>query len=176
MFPSDSLTSKWINQCWWCHLCVFTGLWQSAERPAPLTAKPGECSWNPEGEDQSVSRWQVNGVRGKQAGRTLSVQRLFCVHLCLIYLVESRVFVMISIVLSVSQSGWIKVRLSGQTITFVSQSEELKIFARRSHTAQHHHRRPRSLLCTTPGCKTETRSINVQTGYNLLKKHYYCLS
>lgn len=92
------------------------------------------------------------------------------------YLVESRVFVMILIVLSVSQSGRIKVRLSGQTITFLPWSEELKIFARRSHIAQHCHRRPSSLLCTTPGCKIETRSINVQTGYNLLKKRYYCLS
>lgn len=125
-------------------VCVFTGLWDSAEWSAALTAKPRERSWDPEGESQSVCGWQVKG----SWCRVLEVSFNF---------LEWRAFAMTLpwAFLSASQSGRIDVRLPGPTIAFVAQDEELQAFTWWRNTARRCERRTGSLLCTTWTCKAK---------------------
>lgn len=68
--------------------------------------------------------------------------------------------------LFVSQSGWIKVWLSGQTVTFITQSEELQTFTCNIQTTWHSQRWPGRLI-TIHGCKTETIKTYVQNSFIL---------
>lgn len=62
-------------------LCLFSGVWESAEWPAAFAVKPGKCSWKPEGEDQSGVWWQVNSVRGKWLMQDALISTFWFIHI-----------------------------------------------------------------------------------------------